>query len=403
MVRELLAQIPSTTYDAHGAIIDSHYLQDIPDAFAKWGCERILLVVSKTMDATTSIVKDLELKLGSKVVDKKQGVGSHSPYADVIDIAHRIQDLNIDGIASIGSSSYSDATKIGNLLASTLQRGFQDEDMEALVDAKLGVTPDEKIKAPAAKLICVPTSLSASEWNWYSSCTNKKGKKQHYGHPDAAPDLILLDTTVAKTSPQSLWISSGIRAIDHCVEAICRFDCKLQTAERSLKGLRALITGLKDYHGGKSDADVETLDKGIIECFIGSRYGIMGYVVDGNRFGPSHAIGHQLGSVAGVQHGVTSCICLGPVLRFMQQRSVEAQQSVLAAFNESLGWQESSAGDAFTRFARELGMPTKLSEVGVTEQSQIDKIADMTLTDIIGHGPGSLSRDEVLRVLDMAR
>ena len=72
------------------------------------------------------------------------------------------------------------------------------------------------------RLILVPTSLSASEWNAVSSATNSHGKKQHFGSWDEGQaDLILLDPDVASTSPEVLWLSSGVRCVDHFVETAC--------------------------------------------------------------------------------------------------------------------------------------------------------------------------------------
>lgn len=94
------------------------------------------------------------------------------------------------------------------------------EAMEALVDQTKGSAAG--LKDPTIKLILIPTSLSASEWNCNSSATNPQSKKkQHFSSEHAAPNLILLDPEVASTSPRKLWLSSGMRAVDHCVETVC--------------------------------------------------------------------------------------------------------------------------------------------------------------------------------------
>lgn len=169
-------------------------------------------------------------------------MGAHSPYADVIDIAHRIQSNDIDAVVSIGSGSYNDACQVARLLAVTLPANFTADDMEALVDQKTGHSGEEHgIKAPKTKLIVVPTSLSAGEWNNVSSCSNLAGKKQHFGHPLGAPDLILMDPEIASTSPEKLWLSSGVRAIDHCVETMCNETCTPEAADLMESGLRCLF------------------------------------------------------------------------------------------------------------------------------------------------------------------
>lgn len=60
------------------AIFDGDYLESISAQLEIWGCSRVLLVVSKTMEANTPFVANLTSKLGSRVIGEKSGVGQHS-------------------------------------------------------------------------------------------------------------------------------------------------------------------------------------------------------------------------------------------------------------------------------------------------------------------------------------
>lgn len=393
----------------YDAIFDASYLEDISAQLQAWKSKRVLLVVSKALDSNTPIAQDLEKTLGDLVVDRKAGVGSHSPYADVIDIAHRIQDHQADCVISLGSSSYSDACKIARLLAESMPAGFGADDMEGLVDEEEGAAPQDALGRPeTVRLILVPTSLSASEWNSVSSCTNEGGKKQHFGSWEhGAPDLILLDPRVASTSPERLWLSSGVRAVDHCVEIMCNDrsweDDVKEVHVHTERGLRCLLKGLKGYKEGKERGNEGELLGGISDCQYGAREAIMGLVVHRVPLGPSHAIGHQLGSVAGVLHGETSCVMLAPVLQQTRDRTSRAQAKVLDIFNETLGWQEKEASDAVRRFVKMLGLPTTLSEVGVKTDEQVQKVAEKAMNDIWGGGKRQMEYDEILETLNLVR
>jgi alcohol dehydrogenase class IV len=144
--------------------------------------------------------------------------------------------------------------------------------MESIIDQTKGWAghPSSKSPLPDSKirLIVVPTSLSASEWNAVSSATNAAGKKQHFGTFDGknAPDLIIMDSKIANTSPEILWCSSGFRAIDHCVETICNLSSHEEANALMEHGLRLLIKGLKEYKEGKDKGSTEELLAGISEC-----------------------------------------------------------------------------------------------------------------------------------------
>lgn len=125
---------------------------------------------------------------------------------------------------------------------------------------------------------------------------------------------------------------------------------------------------------------------------------------------PSPAIGHQLGSIGHVPHGLTSCICLAPVLRYEDQHpasafwDVDAQRRIVEIFNEVLGWRETEAGAAVERFVREMGMQTRLSEVGVTDDGVVSRIAEATMTDVWGGGRPQLEGvEQVVEILGMMR
>ena len=403
-----IQQLPTPARKDKYAIVNSHILSDIPAELASWSSQSVLIVASASINNNHSIVRDLKAKLGPIVKDEKLGVASHSPYQDVIDIGRRIDAIQADAVVCIGGCSYSDACKIACLLSATLARPFTEADMEGLVDQDKGVTPAETLVAARTKLILVPTTLSASEWNAISSASNSRGKKQHFGSLDTgAADLICLDPALAATAPDTVWLASGVRGIDHCVEVRCNTEITGPGADLTESGLRELLRGLSAYKEAKAQGEAgrEKLLKGISDCQLGVRDAMTAMLVHGWRInGPSHAIGHQLGSVAGVMHGMTSCVMLAPVLKHTENRVPGPQKVLLGIFNEVLGWNETALGDAVRRFVKLLGLPTTLSEVGVTDEKTIEKVAEHTLTDIWGGGERGLnSKEEVMGILNMVR
>jgi alcohol dehydrogenase class IV len=291
--RQVMQQMPVDSCKDHDAILNSTYLTDIADALQKWDCKRAVLVHSKALDNNTSVIKDLKSKLGPSIRAAKNGVGAHSPYEDVIEITKMLNETQADCLICIGSSSYSDAAKIARLMHTNLPSSdLTPTAMESLVDKDLGNA--KGLKDPKVRLILVPTSLSASEWNHVSSATNPlTHKKQHFENEHGHPDLILLDPEVASTSPRTLWLSSGVRAVDHCVESMCNKTCTAEQSEHNQDALRMLLRGLKEYKDGQHNENREVLLKGVSDCQLGSQRAMMGLLIWGSTLGPSHAIGHQ--------------------------------------------------------------------------------------------------------------
>lgn len=326
-----------------------------------------------------------------------------------------VHEKNADSIVCIGGSSYSDAVKIARLLHATNE--LSEDLMESLVDQVAGITPPDTFKTPKTRLILVPCSLSVAEYCSISSSTNRDGKKQHFATLSdalAAADLVLLDPEITSTAPpDTLWLPSRARAIDHAVESICCCFTEPEGIEIAIRSLKSLIRGLKVYKdglvAGKSTTD-ESILQAISDCQRGARESCIGVLVYKSTVGPSHAIGHQLGSVAGVQHGLTSCICLPATLRYAKKNidnlyfRVAGQQTVLEMFNTEMGWEETEAGDAVEKYYRSLGLPTKLSEVGVTDEEVIREVAVKTMTDVWRGGPKQIESPEgIMELLQTAR
>ena len=183
-------------------------------------------------------------------------------------------------------------------------------------------------------------------------------------------------------------------------------NCKEEVFRHMEDALAVLLRGLKDYKNGETQGNRAELLDGIEDCQIGSRNAMMGLLLWNVPMGLSHAIGHQLGSVCGVMHGVTSCIMLAPVLRYIASKSDrqnQVQERVLGIWNKVLKSEEPSLADAVSNFVKFLGLPRTLREVGVVKQEDIDKVAEQTLTDVFGAAEGMGEKEDILTILDAAK
>ena len=93
--------------------------------------------------------------------------------------------------------------------------------------------------------------------------------------------------------------------------------------------------------------------------------------------GASHGIGHQLGAVAGVAHGHTSCVLLPEVMRYNLSVNADRQKLIAGAMGEDC----TPAHELVKTLIKQLGMPTTLREVGV-KRVQFDAIADGALQNM---------------------
>jgi alcohol dehydrogenase class IV len=143
--------------------------------------------------------------------------------------------------------------------------------------------PKEDMRAPSVPIICVPTSLSGGEYNHRGGGSNDNNhRKYSFAHPLQRPKLVILDPELTRTTPDRWWISSGVRAVDHCVEAMCALNAPPECDRDSSKGLRLLVPGLLKCKKNNQDLDARfNCQLGVIESTkAGSLYGV-GKQIDG--------------------------------------------------------------------------------------------------------------------------
>jgi len=220
-----------------------------------------------------------------------------------------------------------------------------------------------KIAPSPVRHIVVPTTLSGAEFSCLGGCSDMERQvKDIYTSPDIGAKAVILDPAVTVHTPEWLWLSTGVRAVDHAVETVCSRRPQPFTDATCLHGLKMLDASLR----------TTKVDPSNLQARLDSQVGVWLASTGLGRieWGASHGIGHQLGAVADVPHGHTSCVMLHNVMRY--NRSVNADRQAL--ISEALGRPNDDAADLIESLVRDLGMPTRLSDVGVTPE-HFDAIA----------------------------
>ena len=260
-------------------------------------------------------------------------------------------------------------------------------------EAMDAVRAPNPVKPPTVAQISIPTTLSAGEFSPIAGVTDERTKvKELFRHPDIVPRAVALDPAVTRHTPQWLWLSTGIRAVDHCVEGICSNEATPYGDASALHGLSLLARGLPKVKADPNDFEAR------LDCQLGSWLS-MAPLVAGVPMGASHGIGYVLGAVFDIPHGHTSCIMLPSVMRWNRSANAPRQTLVAAA----MGQPGKDAGDVLDAFIRGLGMPRSLGEVKVGAE-HFDRIARQAMgTPWVPRNPRSIpGPEQVKEILELA-
>lgn len=366
-----------------------------------WKCERLYLLLSGSLVKNTNILDRLRQTLGTKIVGVRVGMRPHTYWLEVLEVVNDARPRDIDCIITVGAGSLTDAAKV--IVWALANNVRSTEDLSALADRKSSRYND--LNPPMIRHIAVPTSLSGGEYASFAGATNDATHaKVLFTPPVQNPGIVVLDPEIAATTPSRLFLGTGVRAIDHCVETLCSLQPNEQGDQAARRGLKMLIPALLAWKADSRDLEaVMQAQLGAAESVKTSLYGV--------EKGGSHAIGHQLGPL-GVPHGETSCILLPAVCRYnaLKNANVQRQQSLAAELWQlpevqtimASRKQEDDLAGILDALIRALGLPRTLREVNVGREA-FETVAENTLSDMWAPtNPVPLTRKEqVLEILEM--
>lgn len=354
--------------------------------------KRVFILAGHTLNAATDEIDKVKTALGARLAGVHDHMPAHSPRESVVACANAARTAGTDLLVTIGGGSVTDG---GKAVTICLEHGITDidglEPFRSVVENGKRRIPD--FAAPKVHQVAVPTTLSAGEFNARAGVTDTRLKlKQSFINRGIVPESVILDPAITVHTPEWLWLSSGVRAVDHAVETFLSLDANDYTDGTALQALRTLGAGLPAVK-----ADARNLEARL-RCMIGAWLSMVG-IVSGTRLGASHAIGHILGGSANVPHGHTSCVMLPYVLDFNAPVNGERQREVAAA----MGRPGTPPARVLDTFIRDLGMPRTLREVRI-EQADLPRLAaNCMLDDWTYSNPRPISGPEqVMEILEAA-
>ena len=326
------------------------------------GSSRVFIVTGKTLNRQTPLIGQLTQALGDRFVGCFDACIEHTPRRTVMDAARAVRSASPDLVVTVGGGTAIDTVKV---LLIALAEGLEHED--ELSNWHLAVNPDgsrrlPKVKSPPMRQIAISTTLSAAEFSNLGGCTDEKRKvKDAYMGEEIGPATVILDPKASLYTPSWLWLSTGLRALDHAIEGLCSISPSPLIHALGLEAVRLLTKGLRQSHRDPEDL------KARLDCLQGAW--LAGIAIMRVPFGASHGIGHSLGAVTGMSHGYTSCIMLPHVMRFNVEKTKSMQSLIAKAMGSNF-----DAADAVAKLVADLGLPGRLSDLKVNAE-QLDAVA----------------------------
>ena len=361
---------------------------NLPAELAKYG-SNVMLAYGGGSVKKTGIFDEIMglLKAAGKTVTEFSGIMPNPTYAKVQEGAELAKKNSIDFILAVGGGSVIDCCKIISAQAKL------DEDIWEYEYSK-GKVPKDYIPMGAV----VTAFGTGAEQNNGAVITNED-KMQKAALWGAFHSFAILDPEYTMTMPFGQVISGAFDSLSHCMETFLGSPRETNLSDEIneavmrniIKNIRATVNDPNDWFARSELIWAAAMaENGILK---------IGKVTDFQ----CHMIEHQLGAYTDCNHGQGLAVIHPVVYRHIYRENTK-QFARLAknVFGISKGdrndEQLALAGiEALSQFIKEIGLPTKLSEMGISQDTDLRAIADST---VITKGCcKKLDADEIFEIL----
>ncbi|KAJ7087284.1 iron-containing alcohol dehydrogenase [Mycena belliarum] len=276
----------------------------LPALIAKLGVKKGLIVTGRSLSTKTDVVRRVSdvLRAHNAFAGVFTDIGEHTPVAGINACIDVFRESGADFFVALGGGSPIDGAKA----------------------IRFRIMEQAGADAPPMQ-IAIPTTLSAAEYSIGAGYTDESGNKVAVSHQLLAPAGIILDAELTLPTPDRLWLSTGIRAVDHCVESLYR---PFVSPPMKILCYAALADFFEYLPRAMADpTDVGARQKLLIAAWMSlwptkwEQYSALGL---------SHALGHRLGATYGIPHGITSCLTLAPVVALQSRVAPAEDKEALA-------------------------------------------------------------------------
>ena len=358
-------------------VFGNEKIDSLRDEVKKLGGKRVLVLSGRTVAEKTDSVRRINEGLGDLSAGVYSGLIQRAPLSTAIEAANIAVANGVDTLVGVGGSTISDAAR---MIAVLMAEGITTVDQLRQLGEEQDMVLEPNLDGKSLPLqVSIPTTLSAGEFNMGGGnvLDDQAGHKIRVRHPRLYADLIMLDPVMTEGTPDWLWLSTGVKALDHCIERLYSTGNQPAIDAPVLAAAEMLFTYLPKSR--ESDGDPEAR----LQCLVAAWMSMMG--APNFSMGLSHAIGHIIGVHYSVGHGYTSCVTQPYVMEF--NRPVSAAKQALLARSAGLdtrGMSDEAAAEAAARavddFIMGMGMPHRLRELEIPEED-LPKIAELVLTD----------------------
>lgn len=373
-------------------------LEHIPFELATLGAKRPLIITDKGVRAN-GLLNPIEAAFSTTdaVIGHVFDDVPPDSSLEVVRLAAEAYRKNkCDAIIAVGGGSVIDTSKATNILVS--EGG----------DDLLQYSGAHNLPKPLKPFFVIPTtSGTGSEVTMVAVVSDtQKNVKLAFASYYLMPHAAILDPRMTLTLPPHLTAMTGMDALTHCVEAYTCMAANPLSDTYASAGIKKISENLFNVLENPNDS------QGRLELAQAST--MAGIAFSNSMVGLVHSLGHALGAVAHLPHGLCMNLFLPYVLEYNKQvNGQKIGELLLPLAGADIYAQTPATQRADRAIATILAMrdrlftltklPRTLRETGKVTEAQLDEVAEKALNDgSIIYNPKEASLKDIRDILQKA-
>lgn len=358
-------------------------VQELAEVLSQWRCDRAFVVTDPVVITASGAERGIQglAKAGIQVTIW-DGVKPDPTLDSVHQAAEEFARSEASALIAVGGGSAIDTAKGIRVLASA--------------GGKLGdfAGVQGKVFRPRVSipLVALPTTAgTGSEVTFFGVYSDSaRHLKVTVTSPYLAPEVAIVDPELTQSLPPVQTAQAGIDVLGHAIEAYVSREASPVSdlfAERAIKLVaRYLATAV-------ADGANRTAREGMAEASL-----LAGIAFNHAGLGLTHAIAAALSGAVGLPHGAAIGLLLPAVVEY----NWPAASDKLARVAELLGHPANGGaalGATIRALDQEIGVPTRLKDVGVTERMLPEMARATALSVQLRFNPRPPTEEEVIALL----
>ena len=281
-----------------------------------------ILICSRSFLNRHKYDEELKPLLEASFIKYESNFSSNPSIKEIINIAEKYQESNIENLIGLGGGSAMDVAKVISVLIPAKRKKIELSSLLKNIHLLDDISPIYCIQAPTTAGTGSEVTQFAAIWDYGIS------KKYSLSTPKMLADKVFIDSDFLRGIPYEIALSTGLDALNQSLESIWNINRTDESVEYAINGACLSLKNLSEI---EKLNEHEHIRQSFMEASLNS-----GRAINITRTSICHAISYPLTLEFGIPHGLACAFSMLPVLQFNEREVEEHLEKIQSVVGHSV-------------------------------------------------------------------